>query len=127
MGVGAAASEPGTLSMIRHLYPDRKRRARALGTWAAVSGLALALGPVIGGGLVGFWSWRAVFWFNLAFGAVALVAAAIVLPERADPVKARLDWGGFILGQPRWPPPPSPPSWERPPARSPGGSSSSTG
>lgn len=98
MGVGAAASEPGTLSMIRHLYPDRKRRARALGTWAAVSGLALALGPVIGGGLVGFWSWRAVFWFNLAFGAVALVAAAIVLPERADPVKARLDWGGFILG-----------------------------
>jgi predicted MFS family arabinose efflux permease len=53
---------------------------------------------VIGGGLVGFWSWRAVFWFNLAFGAVALVAAAIVLPERADPVKARLDWAGFILG-----------------------------
>jgi EmrB/QacA subfamily drug resistance transporter len=98
MGVGAAASEPGTLSMIRHLYPDRKSRSRALGTWAAVSGLALALGPVIGGGLVGFWSWRAVFWFNLAFGAVALVAAAIVLPERADPVKARLDWGGFILG-----------------------------
>jgi EmrB/QacA subfamily drug resistance transporter len=98
MGVGAAASEPGTLSMIRHLYPERKPRARALGTWAAVSGLALALGPVIGGGLVGFWSWRAVFWFNLAFGAVALVAAAIVLPERADPVKARLDWGGFFLG-----------------------------
>jgi EmrB/QacA subfamily drug resistance transporter len=98
MGVGAACSEPGTLSMIRHLYPHRRRRARALGIWAAVSGLALALGPVIGGVLVGLWSWRAVFWFNLIFGALALLAAAIVLPENSDPVRARLDFPGFILG-----------------------------
>jgi EmrB/QacA subfamily drug resistance transporter len=98
MGIGAACSEPGTLSMIRHLYPDRRPRARALGIWAAVSGLALALGPVIGGVLVGLWSWRAVFWFNLVFGLVALVAAALVLPENSDPVKARLDYPGFILG-----------------------------
>ena len=68
MGVGAAASEPGTLSIIRHVYPDRETRADALGVWAAVSGLALALGPVIGGALVGFSSWRAIFWFNLGFG-----------------------------------------------------------
>jgi EmrB/QacA subfamily drug resistance transporter len=98
MGVGAACSEPGTLSMIRHLYPNRRRRARALGIWAAVSGLALALGPVIGGVLVGLWSWRAVFWFNLIFGIGALVAAAVVLPENSDPSRARLDVPGFILG-----------------------------
>jgi EmrB/QacA subfamily drug resistance transporter len=98
MGIGAAASEPGTLSMIRHLYPERKARARALGIWAAVSGLALALGPVIGGVLVGVWSWHAVFWFNVFFGVVAFVAAAIVLPENADPVRARLDFPGFVLG-----------------------------
>jgi EmrB/QacA subfamily drug resistance transporter len=98
MGVGAACSEPGTLSMIRHLYPHRRRRARALGIWAAVSGLALAMGPVIGGVLVGLWSWRAVFWFNLIFGILALVAAAIVLPENSDPVRARLDVAGFVLG-----------------------------
>ena len=98
MGAGAACSEPGTLSMIRQLYPDRRSRARALGIWAAVSGLALALGPVIGGVLVGLWSWRAVFWFNLIFGAAALVAAATVLPESSDPVRARLDVPGFILG-----------------------------
>ena len=98
MGAGAACSEPGTLSMIRHLYPERRRRARALGIWAAVSGLALAMGPVVGGVLVGIWSWRAVFWFNLVFGLVALVAAAIVLPENADPVRARLDIAGFVLG-----------------------------
>ncbi len=98
MGVGAAASEPGTLSMIRHLYPDRRARARALGIWAAVSGLALALGPVVGGVLVGLWSWRAVFWFNLIFGVVAFIAAAVVLSENSDPVRARLDVAGFVLG-----------------------------
>jgi EmrB/QacA subfamily drug resistance transporter len=98
MGLGAAASEPGTLSLIRHLYTERGARARALGIWTAVSGLALALGPVIGGTLVGIWSWRAVFWFNLAFGLVALIGAALVLPESSSPVKSRLDFAGFGLG-----------------------------
>jgi EmrB/QacA subfamily drug resistance transporter len=98
MGVGAAGSEPGTLSMIRHIYPDRKQRARALGSWAAVSGLALAMGPVLGGALVGFWSWHAIFWFNVAFGGLVLVAGAVVLPESSDPSRSRLDIAGFILG-----------------------------
>lgn len=98
MGVGAAASEPGTLSVIRHLYPDHAPRARALGAWAAVSGLALALGPVLGGLLVGLGDWRTVFWFNLALGAVLLVAAAVFVPNSADPQPGRLDVGGFALG-----------------------------
>ncbi len=98
MGVGAAASEPGTLSMIRHLYPDRAARARSLGAWAAVSSLGLALGPLIGGLLVYGWSWRAIFWFNVFFGLLALVSAVIVLPESSDPVKARFDFPGFLLG-----------------------------
>lgn len=98
MGIGAAASEPGTLSIIRHVYPDRGTRANALGVWAAVSGLALALGPVIGGALVGFSSWRAIFWFNLGFGVVAFVLAAIAVPESSDRRSKRFDVLGFIFG-----------------------------
>ncbi len=98
MGVGAAASEPGTLSVIRHVYPDRATRADALGVWAAVSGLALALGPVIAGGLVGVASWRAIFWFNLAFGLLAFGMAAAFVPETSDPEGRRFDWAGMLLG-----------------------------
>jgi EmrB/QacA subfamily drug resistance transporter len=98
MGLGAAASEPGTLSMLRHLYPEERSRSRAIGVWAAVSGLALAVGPVLGGALVGAWSWRGIFWFNLAFGVAALAAAAIILPESADPDGHRVDIGGALLG-----------------------------
>ena len=98
MGVGAAASEPGTLSMLRHLYTDRRSRDRAIGVWAGVSGLALALGPVIGGALVGAWNWRALFWFNLVFGLAALILAAVVLPESADPDAHRVDTAGALLG-----------------------------
>jgi MFS family permease len=59
MGLGAAASEPGTLSMLRQLYPDARARSRAVGVWAGTSGFALAAGPVIGGVIVGAWNWRA--------------------------------------------------------------------
>lgn len=98
MGVGAAACEPGTLSIIRHLYPERRSRARAVGAWAAVAGLALAMGPVIGGLLVGTGGWRSIFWFNLAAGLVALAAAARRVPESSDPQRARFDIPGFVLG-----------------------------
>jgi EmrB/QacA subfamily drug resistance transporter len=98
MGFGAAASEPGTLSMLRHLYTDERTRTRAVGVWAAVSGLALAVGPVVGGALIGVWNWRAIFWFNVAFGLVALAAGLIVLPESADPDAHRVDIAGTVLG-----------------------------
>src|SRR5258708_34491746 len=112
MGFGAAASEPGTLSMLRHLYTDERIRARAIGVWTAVSGLALALGPVVGGALIGLWtsiagsapptvpglppgpnpdSWRAIFWFNVVFGLAPLIAALVVLPENSAPGAPRGD------------------------------------
>ena len=98
MGLGAAASEPGTLSMLRHVYTEKRARDRAVGIWAAVSGLALAVGPVLGGALVGWFSWRGIFWFNLIFGVAALAVAAVVLPESADPNANRVDTAGTLLG-----------------------------
>jgi MFS family permease len=98
MGFGAAASEPGTLSMLRHLYPDYRLRNRAIGVWAGVSGFSLALGPVIGGALVYAWSWRAIFFFDLTFGTVAIILAALVLPENSDPDPRPIDIAGALLG-----------------------------
>ncbi len=86
------------MSIIRHVYPDRATRADAIGVWAAVSGLALALGPVIGGALVGFSSWRAIFWFNLGFGVAAFVLAAVSVPESSDRQGRRIDVLGFLFG-----------------------------
>ena len=85
MGVGAAGSEPGTLSLIRHIFPEAGPRARALGVWTAVSGIALAIGPILGGVLVAAFGWRGVFWFNLGFGILAFVVAQRTVPESRDP------------------------------------------
>jgi MFS family permease len=91
MGIGAAASEPGTLSLIRHIYPEREERAAQLGVWAAVSGLALALGPVVGVSWPTGPGWRSIFWFGFGFGALALAVAAVTLTESKDPDGRRLD------------------------------------
>ena len=116
MGFGAAASEPGTLSMIRHIYTEERERAWAVGVWTTVSGVALAMGPVIGGALIGRQGdWRAIFWFNLAVGALALVGALAVLPENADPDGHRVDIAGTCSALRRYRPWPSPSS--RPRAR----------
>ncbi len=98
MGVGAAACEPATLSLIRQLYPEARPRARALGIWTAVSGVSLAAGPVLGGLLVDTWGWRAVFWFNVAFGVAAFAAAALTVRESADPTGRRIDIPGLVTG-----------------------------
>lgn len=98
MGLGAAASEPGTLSVLRHIFPGERARAKAVGVWAAVSGLALAAGPVLGGVLVDLYGWRSIFWFNLVIGAVAMVVAMWSIPESSDPQQAPVDWAGAVLG-----------------------------
>ncbi len=98
MGVGAAFCEPGTLSLIRQIYPDSRERARALGVWTAVSGISLALGPVLGGILVGIGGWQAIFWFNVAFAIAMFVAAAVTLPESSDPAGRKLDLPGLVAG-----------------------------
>ena len=98
MGIGAAACEPGTLSLIRQIYPDHRARARALGVWTSVSGISLAAGPVLGGLLVGWAGWRGIFWFNLVFGLVAFAAAYVTLPESSDRAGRSFDVPGLLTG-----------------------------
>jgi EmrB/QacA subfamily drug resistance transporter len=98
MGLGAAASEPGTLSIIRHLYPGKKARSRALGVWTATSGIALAFGPILGGIIVGFYSWRGVFILSAVLGVIALAFGWRFLPESSDPKGRHLDIAGLGAG-----------------------------
>ncbi|MCL5048516.1 MAG: MFS transporter [Firmicutes bacterium] len=96
MGVGAAASEPGTLSIIRHVYEDQNERAKSTGIWAAVAGLALACGPVLGGILTDAGSWRYVFWFNFILGIFLVMLALRTIPESFDKSDSKLDIKGFF-------------------------------
>jgi len=93
-GLGAACSEPGTLSLLRQLHPDAARRARAMGGWAAASGIALAAGPVAAGLLVAAGGWRAVFWGEFAAAVLIGLLAAVLLEERRDPAP-----GSDVTGQ----------------------------
>jgi len=67
-GIGAALMMPATLSIITHTFPAAER-GRAIGIWAGVSALALSIGPVVGGALTEYVSWRAIFFINLPVAA----------------------------------------------------------
>jgi EmrB/QacA subfamily drug resistance transporter len=97
-GVGAAALIPSTLSILTHTFPDPRERAQAIGLWAGVSGLALALGPVVGGLLVDSLGWQSVFFLNVPVGLVGLFVAARFAPESKNPEGRTLDIPGQILG-----------------------------
>jgi EmrB/QacA subfamily drug resistance transporter len=94
-GIGAAFMMPGTLSIISDAFPPEER-GRAIGTWAGVSGLALAIGPVVGGALTEYVSWRAIFFLNLpvAAGAVAVTLFA-ARNSRDETVERSVDYPGI--------------------------------
>jgi DHA2 family methylenomycin A resistance protein-like MFS transporter len=89
-GVGGALLLPCTMAVIADAYPEPAAQARALGTWAAASSLALPAGPLLGGVLVHAIGWRAIFWIN-----VPLVAAAVAGTLRTVPSSAGRPGGPF--------------------------------
>ncbi len=95
-GVGAALMMPATLSIITNAFPPAER-GKAIGTWAGVSAMALAIGPVVGGFLVQSVSWQSIFFLNLpvAVGAV-LVALFAVRESRDETVAQRVDVPGVL-------------------------------
>ena len=97
-GIGAALLMPGTLAIITATF-DEAERPMAIGTWAGFSGLALALGPVIGGTMVERIGWQSVFWLNVPIGVVGVVVAVLVVRESRDTSGTRkLDPLGLVLG-----------------------------
>ncbi|HWD08862.1 MAG TPA: MFS transporter [Actinomycetota bacterium] len=95
-GIGAALIMPATLSILTNVFPPEER-AKAIGIWAGVSGLAVAIGPVIGGLLlVHFW-WGSIFLINVPVCAAALVAGRLLIPNSRDLEARRLDPAGAAL------------------------------
>ena len=96
MGVGGAFIMPATLSILTNVFPAEER-GRAIGVWAGVSGLGVALGPLLGGFLVQHFGWHEIFTVNLPIVAVALIAGAFLLPTSKDPAAPKLDLPGAAL------------------------------
>ncbi|CAM3851028.1 MULTISPECIES: MFS transporter [Tsukamurella] len=97
LGVGGAMIMPTTLSLLRVIFTDPAERAKALGLWAAVSGIGAAVGPIAGGVLLENFSWRAAFLVNVPFMAVVLIAGLLILPESTVPSPGRWDYVGALL------------------------------
>jgi EmrB/QacA subfamily drug resistance transporter len=96
-GVGAALMMPATLSIVTHAFPPSER-GKAMGTWAGVSGLALAVGPVVGGLLTEHVSWRAIFYLNIPVAIGAVLAALFAVRESRDTTVGReVDYAGVAL------------------------------
>lgn len=71
-GIGAAILVPCSLSVLNHAYPDKRLRARAVGFWSAGSAVALSCGPLVGGLLIAWLDWRAIFFVNVPLGLFAI-------------------------------------------------------
>ncbi|MBD2897736.1 Antiseptic resistance protein [Actinomadura sp. RB99] len=91
LGVAGATLMPSGLSLIRRVFSDPKERTMAIGVFSGIGGLAVGLGPVIGGALLDHFWWGSVFLINVPIMAVAFVAGAFVLPETRSAVTGRLD------------------------------------
>jgi EmrB/QacA subfamily drug resistance transporter len=87
-GVGAALMMPATLSIVTHAFPPEER-GKALGTWAGISALALAIGPVLGGFLTEHVSWRAIFYINVPVAIGAVIATVFAVRESRDETVGR--------------------------------------
>src|SRR5207302_11203398 len=95
-GIGAALMNPATLSIITATFPPRQR-GMAIGIWAGVSAMELAIGPLVGGELTEKISWGWIFFINVPIGVVGIIAARLFIDETRDTShEQRLDLPGLI-------------------------------
>jgi EmrB/QacA subfamily drug resistance transporter len=96
MGIGAAAVQPQTLSIIQNVF-EPEERGKAIGIWAGAAGMAVAIGPLAGGTLLKYFWWGSVFLVNVPFVIVGVIAILILVPDSKDPKPGRLDPSGILL------------------------------
>ena len=96
-GAGAAAVVPGSLALLAVIYTEPDARSRAIGLWGGAGGIAAAVGPVLGGVLVSWIGWRAVFWVNIPIIAVACRLTLRSLPAPAARHGRAIDPLGQLL------------------------------
>ena len=97
MGVGAAVIFPTTLALITNIFTQPAQRAKAIGLWAAMTGVGVAAGPITGGWLLEHFSWGSIFFVNVPIAAVAIVGAWLFVPTSRDPATPPVDIAGLIL------------------------------
>ena len=95
--VGGSMLNPVAMSIITNTFTIPRERAQAIGVWAAVVGVSMALGPVVGGLLVSTVGWRSIFWINIPVGLTAAVLALRYIPESKAAVARRVDVPGQVL------------------------------
>ena len=96
MGLGGCIIMPATLSILTNVFPPQER-GKAIGIWAGVSGLGIAVGPALGGLLLQHFWWGSVFLINVPIVIVALLAGRLFVPDSKDPSAPRLDPVGTLL------------------------------
>src|SRR6185503_16458493 len=92
-----AMLNPVAMSIIVNTFTEPRARARAIGTWGAVFGISMALGPLLGGVLVDHVGWRSIFWINVPVALAAIGLTARFVPESRAPTPRRFDPIGQIL------------------------------
>jgi EmrB/QacA subfamily drug resistance transporter len=97
MGVGGAFIMPSTLSVLTNVFTDPGERGRAIGIWAGIAGVGIALGPLAGGFLVEHFYWGSIFLVNIPIVVIAIAAGAWLVPTSRDPAAPRLDPLGAAL------------------------------
>ena len=97
MGIGASAIMPATLSVLTNVFHDPRERAKAIGVWAGVSAIGIAIGPIAGGVLLQHFWWGSVFLVNVPVVTIALILGFLLVPDSKDPNAGRLDPLGSLL------------------------------
>jgi EmrB/QacA subfamily drug resistance transporter len=95
MGLGGAAVMPQTLSIISNVFEPRER-AKAIGIWASAVGVGVAIGPVLGGVLLGHFWWGSVFLINVPVTILGVIAVIALVPDSRNPNPGKIDYLGVL-------------------------------